>query len=246
MKESPNIAVCDDSPQIHQRIEELLKKYCQRHPAETYHVYHFSSKAELLENTELLDLLYLDIELGKDFGVELVEPMQERFPNMTIMFISTYTKYFIHTTRLNVFQFLIKPFDERIFFEELDRFYNKFHQRHALYQIERKGAEPVVFPLTEILYIEASLRHLHIMHSQTGAYEKSGQISKEETLLKPFGFIRCHHGYLVNARYIEKIKNQTVYLRSPQQDTLLEIPISKGKMAQTKQQYQQWLLRQGG
>lgn len=127
--------------------------------------------------------------------------------------------------------FLTKPFDERIFFEELDRFYHKFHQQHVLYHIDSKGAEPAAFAVTEILYIEALLRHLRVVHSQAGEYEKTGQIGKEEAKLKSFGFIRCHHGYLVNARYIEKIKNQTVYLRSPQQESLIEIPVSKAKMA---------------
>lgn len=95
------------------------------------------------------------------------------------------------------------------------------------------------------MYIEASLRHLRIYHSRTGMHEKTGQIGQEETKLKSYGFIRCRCGFLVNACYIEKIERQTIYLINPQQENFIEIPISKNKSAQVRQQYQQWLLQQG-
>ena len=80
-----------------------------------------------------------------------------------------------------------------------------------------------------------------------GVYEKVGQISKEEMLLKQYGFIRCHHGYLVNSRYIERIKGQTIYLKNVLNGSpgmLKELSVSKNKLQQVKQQYQLWLQTQ--
>lgn len=115
MEEIPRIAVCDDSLEIHQQINDLLLKYSELNPQNRIQFSAFFNKTELLNHQETLDLLFLDIELGEDSGLDLVPVMQQRYPNLIIMFISTHTRYFIYSHRLNVFQFLIKPFDERIF-----------------------------------------------------------------------------------------------------------------------------------
>lgn len=176
-------------------------------------------------------------------GIDIVPVMQGRFPDINIIFVSSYMKYFIHSCRLGVFQFLTKPFDKRIFFEELDRFYRKYGQKAALYNVSYKGSV-VNLPITEILYIEAALRHLYIYHEQLGKYEKIGQIGREENLLKPYGFIRCHNSYLVNARYVDNIKNQTIYLKNLRTKHYIEIPVSKNKLVRTRKEYQYWLLKQ--
>lgn len=242
----PRIAVCDDDTNIHKRIYDLILEYNQQHPQEQVHVSAFADGDSLLAFNDVIDLLFLDIELGDKSGVDLVPLVREKHPDVTIMFISSHTKYFIFSHRLNVFQFLTKPFDERIFFEELDRFYERFHRSQDLYTISYKG-RIVQFPVQEILYIEADLRRLRVHHAKTGVYEMIGQIGREEKNLQPYGFLRIHHSYLVNPRYIEQLKSLTVTLNtgSPAKpDDMLTLPVSKGKSQQVRQQYQQWLQQQ--
>lgn len=243
LEQIPKIVVCDDNPEIHKEIEVLLTEYTVSHQCGEFIFEAFSNGESLLACHRKIDLLFLDIELGELSGIDIVPIMQERFPDIIIIFVSSYMQYFIHSCRLGVFQFLTKPFDKRIFFEELDRFYIKYGQKAALYNISYKGTA-VNFPITEILYIEAALRYLHIYHEQLGKYEKIGQIGKEEKFLKPYGFIRCHNGYLVNARYIDNIKNQIVYLKNPRNKKFIEIPVSKNKLAKAKKEYQYWLLKE--
>ena len=246
MERIVRIAVCDDNVQVHDDLKVLLQKFSDTHVEETFLFMAFETGEELLACKEPIDLLFLDIELGEKSGIDLVPVMQQKYPNIIIMFISSHTKYFIYSHRLNVFQYLTKPFDERIFFEEMERFFDKYHRMYDVYTIELRNAV-VQFPIYEIVYIEAALRHLKIHHCQMGMYEKVGQISKEEMLLKQYGFIRCHHGYLVNPRYIERIKGQTIYLKhvlngSP--GMLKELSVSKNKLQQVIQQYQLWLQTQ--
>ncbi len=246
MERTPRIAVCDDDLSIHDRIYELLLAYSKQHPEEQLLFSSFDSGEALLECKEELDLLFLDIELRDISGIDLVPKIKANYPNITIIFISSHTKYFVYSHRLNVFQFLTKPFDEVIFFEELDRFYARYHQAQDLYTVQSKGVE-ASFPICEIACIESYLRHLKIYHSKTGRYEITGQISKEEQELKPYGFIRCHHGFLVNPQYIGSIKGQTIYLNLPdctQTEIPRELPISRNKLQQVKQQYQTWLQAQ--
>lgn len=242
----PRIAVCDDDTNIHQRIYDLILTYNRQHPQEQMYFSAFADKESLLAFHEVIDLLFLDIELGETSGVDVVPLIRQKHPDMTIMFISSHTKYFIYSHRLNVFQFLTKPFDERIFFEELDRFYERYHRSQDLYTIVYRG-RTVQFPIQEIVYMEAELRRLKIHHAKTGVYEMIGQISREEKNLQPYGFLRIHHGYLVNPRYVEMLKSQEVILNVPDPANpgqLLTLPVSKGKSQQVRQQYQQWLQQQ--
>ena len=246
MERIVRIAVCDDNEQVHDDMNVLLKKYSDTHLDESFLFMAFENGEQLLQCKEPIDLLFLDIELGEKSGIDLVPVMQQKYPNIVIMFISSHTKYFIYSHRLNVFQYLTKPFDERIFFEEMERFLDRYHRMQDVYTLDLRNAV-VQFPIYEIVYIEASLRHLKIHHCQMGVYEKVGQIGKEEAMLKPYGFIRCHHGYLVNARYIERIKGGTVYLKTIPNgtpDLLNELPVSKNKQQTAKQQYYEWQLTQ--
>lgn len=246
MERIPRIAVCDDETAVHDQIYELLLQYSKQHSEEQLLFASFDSGAALMEYKEAIDLLFLDIELQGESGIDVVPKIKEKYPDILIIFISYHTKYFVYSHRLHVFQFLTKPFDKVIFFEELDRFYARYHQAQDLYTVQSKGVE-ATFPICEIACIESYLRHLKIYHSKTGRYEITGQISKEEHALKPYGFIRCHHGFLVNPQYIGSIKGQTIYLNLPdaaQADIPREIPISRNKLQQVKQQYQTWLQEQ--
>lgn len=242
----PRIAVCDDDKEIHGQIYDLLLEYNRQHPREEAHFSAFFGAESLLAFNEVIDLLFLDIELGETSGVDVVPLIRQKHPDMTIMFISSHTKYFIFSHRLNVFQFLTKPFDKQIFFEELDRFYERFHLSQDLYTIETKG-RTIQFPVQEIVYMESFLRYLKIYHCSKEIYEVVGQIGREEQRLKAYGFIRSHHGYLVNARYIEYLKGTELILNIPDSepsDEGLVLPVSRNKLQQTRQQYQQWLQQQ--
>lgn len=243
MSQSMRIGVCDDSEDSRQQVLTLLVEYA-RLVKEVIEPIAFSSAQDLVNYSGALDLLFLDIELGEASGIDLVPIVRQRLPQVDIIFISAHSHYFIYSHRLQVFQFLMKPFNQVIFFEELDRFLLKYRQQHDLYVVQFKGAE-TQFPIVEIIYLEAALRHVMIYHSGTGGYEMRGKISQEEKRLQPYGFIRCHQSFLVNPRYIDDIKHQMVYLSNSFDGSILTLAISKNRVAQTKQQYHTWLLAQG-
>lgn len=243
MEQIPRVAVCDDDLAVHQQIYDLVLQYSTQYTEEQMLFAAFASGDALLAYTETIDLLFLDIELGERTGLDLVPLMKEKNPEIVIIFISSHTKYFVYSHRLHVFQFLTKPFEETIFYEELDRFYGQYRRARAQYSVSCKG-ETHTFPICEIVYMESYLRHIKIYHSKTGLYEVPGQISKEEQALKAYGFLRCHHGFLVNPRYIHSIKGQSIYLSIPEELRQIipqEIPMSRNKTQQVKQQYQRWL-----
>ena len=242
MARLPAIAICDDDAKANQQTLQLIQYYEQLYPENQSVVYQFYSAQELLANEEQINLLFLDIELGGASGVELVPVMKEKFPGITIIFVSSHTKYFIHTTRLGVFQFLTMPLDQMIFFEELDRFFYRCYQNQLLYTLENKEGI-FQFPVMEVMYISSSIHQL-VVHHIAGAHKKRGQLGSEEKRLQQLGFIRCHQSYLVNPRYIKEIRNYTIFLRNPVNGAVEELPVSKNRAQQTRALYYNWRMQQ--
>lgn len=238
------IGICDDDPEAVKQVALLLKEYEKNNVLlGKLEILVFNSAPQLLAHEGNLDLLYLDIELGEMSGVDIAPTLQMRFPEMIIIFISVYSKYFVYSHRLKVFQFLTKPFDAIIFFEELDRFFNKYNCKRAIYQFEFKG-QKIQFPANEILYIESKLRYLNIFHIRMGGYEKLAKLNEEEERLQPLGFIRCHQSYLVNAQYIENIKSTQIELKNPYTKEIVALPISRKYSKSITRDYHFWMLGQ--
>ena len=54
-------------------------------------------------------------------GLEVAQELQRRFLDLIIVFVSGYTQYVSSAFRLNTFQFLLKPIDDKVFQEEFAR-----------------------------------------------------------------------------------------------------------------------------
>ncbi len=239
MPDTPTIAVCDKDINCHEQIRALLNSYRHTHGNLEMRLCFFQTGEELQRYSEPIDLLFLDAELNGDQALSLIPSLQKRCPNLSIILISSEITHITDAHRLHVFQYLLKPFDGQIFFEELDRFYLQFHQSQQLYSAGLRG-ETVQFPIRDITCIEAELRHLIIHTAQNARYEKSGQIGKEEELLSPFGFIRCHNSYLFNPRHVKRLEEKEVVFSC---GTLESAPISRARRKNVEQQYRRWLAR---
>ena len=84
-----------DNPEIHKEIEALLTEYTVSHQCGEFIFEAFSNGESLLACHRKIDLLFLDIELGEISGIDIVPIMQERFPDIIIIFVSSYMKFFI-------------------------------------------------------------------------------------------------------------------------------------------------------
>ena len=87
------------------------------------------------------DLLFLDVEMSGQTGLELLNDLRERITwPMQVVFHTAYEKYLLDALRASVFDFLLKPYEEREFKEVMNRFFreaikvrshNHFHETLA-------------------------------------------------------------------------------------------------------------------
>lgn len=104
-----NILVCDDNPRFVQTMLKILEKYAGLYDAM---VTGFTDGAELLEYCQkhTFDIVYMDIELGKENGMSLAMTLKIINPQVLVIYISAYGTYYVEMVQAEPFRFILKDY----------------------------------------------------------------------------------------------------------------------------------------
>ena len=164
------------------------------------------------------DLLFLDIEMPKMNGFELLQTLPEH--ELAIVFTTAYDEFAIKAIKVSAFDYLLKPIDS----DELKATVQKFkqqmgasatpklegllhslsHEKHKLEKIpvpHQNGTDFI--DQNTILYCESSGNYTQI-HVQDTQLLISKTLKHFEQLLNPALFLRVHHSYIVNVNHVTK------------------------------------------
>ena len=228
------IGICEDQEEIRR---DLRRKIEMQESSLFFQIYEFSSGEEMLNSAIKFDLVFLDIELNSVLtGLQVAQNLQQKLPDLILVFVSGYTQYVSSAFHLNTFQFLLKPLDDKLFEEEFTRCINHYKAGHDMFQVFQNG-EVIEIRMKEIIYIESDKRKI-IIHLRNGkTYEMYGKISEQEEELSVHHFIRIHKSYLVNCRYIKKLTDETVWLIGISKEDSVVLPLSRRCKEKAKEQY---------
>lgn len=167
------------------------------------------------------DLVFLDIQMPRLTGIELVEVMTEK---PEIIFVTAYDQYAIRAFELNAVDYLMKPFPKRRFLEAVKKATDKIragagNKLPANQLLEKKPESPTplnrfvvrkgnainLIPVEQIRYIEAQDDYVMIYHSEGKALKQQTMKFCEDNLPEK-DFIRIHRSYIVNVSEIKKIE----------------------------------------
>jgi len=163
------------------------------------------------------DIVFLDIQMPKLTGLELLELLDEP---PTIIFTTAYDEFAVKAFELNAIDYLLKPFSKTRFITAVDKAINK--SSNKLPQItqlknhisEDKTLDKIVvktnsnihiIPLSKIVYIESEDDYVMIHHTE-GKHLKHQTMKYFEKHLDSSKFARIHRSFIVNISYINKIE----------------------------------------
>ena len=96
-----------------------------------------------------------------------------------------------------------------------------------------RGIEP-----EKIIYVQTD-RRLNVFHVSEGEKEVQYRLYKKldeiEGTLLPYAFVRCHRSYLINLRYVAKVSNYLLTLKTGETFT-----IPRARYKWVKEQYVSW------
>lgn len=212
--------IVDDEPLARNIIKSYLKKWPE-----------ISIAAECSNGFEAIKaikehqptMLFLDIQMPKVTGLELMEVIDEP---IHVIFTTAYDQYALKAFELNAIDYLLKPFNENRFNDAVTKLMQKINSGGTpnKKQIEnlnnsndeyldrivvKKGNKLEVIPINKILYIEAQDDFV-MLYTNDNHFLKSKTMKYYEEHLPQDLFVRIHRSYIVNT---EKIKHLEPYTK---------------------------------
>lgn len=237
------IIIDDDLPSV-EILAEGLKGYSDVELAGT---------ATTLEQGVVLieehrpDLVFLDIEFPGNNALDLADRLQAT-GKMKIVFYSSYRKYLLKALRLQVFDFLLKPFDASDLALILHRYRLSERVAQPSYGLTALTQQPMAIDgseqrnitVTTVTNDKIILSANNIVYFRYDNQRKLWEVvlnNLERYMLKRHtnadtilnygsGFVRTHKAYIVNTSYLAVITQSECRLLPPL-DHISEIKISK-------------------
>jgi two-component system, LytTR family, response regulator len=167
------------------------------------------------------DLLFLDIQMPKLDGFELLEVLDSR---PEIIFTTAYDQYAIKAFEQNVVDYLLKPFSRERFLTAVQKAEKRIQNgdgKQGKYDnlqehldsakmpldrvVTRLGSKITVVPVENIWYVEAQDDYVMI-YSEMGNHLKERTMKYFEQHLPPGTFVRVHRSYIVNLSQITAVE----------------------------------------
>lgn len=164
------------------------------------------------------DILLLDVEMDDGTGFDLLQQIDEA--PFQLIFATAHNKYAIDAFQFSAIDYLLKPIDPDALQKSIQKAANHIRNNSMGRQIEvllqqlsektntekrlvLKDLENIYFFKTsELLYAMAEGTYTQFFTETTSPVMVSKNLKEYESLLEPAGFIRTHHGYLVNPEKI--------------------------------------------
>lgn len=190
------------------------------------------------ENT--LDAIFLDINIPKLDGMLLAKTIDKFEKRPKIIFITAYDNYAIEAFKLEIFDYILKPYSDERIISMLNRLKNECNKKYNNDKTEYKKVNNKIslwknnkihiVDINDIYYCEARERYTHIF-TKDEAYEIREGISEVEKTINHDNFFRSHRSYLVNLEKIEEVIpwfNNTYILKLNKGN--YEVTVSRGKI----------------
>ena len=190
------------------------------------------------------DLLFLDVQMPKLDGFEVLELIGRAVP---VIFTTAYDTYALRAFEVHAIDYLMKPFSEERFAEALSRARGRLAARDEM-PVEalvadarprtgpvervliRDGSQVHVLPVERIDYVEAQDDYV-CFKADGKDYLKDQTMGAVEGSLDPARFVRIHRSYLLN---IERIARVELYAKDSRVAILRDgrrLPVSRAGYA---------------
>lgn len=218
--------IVDDEPYCCETLVTLLEEYCPQ--VEVIGVFHNGSDALAPIRQKSPDLVFLDVEMPKMNGFEMLEQLSP--VNFEIIFTTSYDQYALKAIRFSAIDYLLKPVDQeelvkavqkviqrtqKTITQQLEILMQKIHHPSTpISKIAMPTMEGLQMIQVELIISCKSDSNYTILHLKDKKKKVVSSTLKEiEELLEDHSFTRVHRCYLVNLNEVEKyVKGEGGYL----------------------------------
>ena len=232
------VAIIDDEKKCITNIQHSLKEFPELLVVGTAQIPEVG-KTLILEQQP--DLLFLDVEMPEQRGLELLGELQERITwPMQVVFYTAYEKYLLEALRASAFDFLLKPYDESEFIKVMDRFFKSATQAQVYNYFHETLAQ--LLPINESFLIATTTGYQKLGLKQIGYFQHRKDKKQWEAVLTDHthlplkratiatdvlnysaSFIQINQHQIINIGYLSIIEGKNCFLLPPFHAIPLEI-----------------------
>lgn len=218
------IALCDDEENARDALRIQLEKWMDESEDEI--VYEFSNGRTcvnwLTAHPGEVDLLFLDVEMGKENGLDAAKKIRTVNRNLLIVFVTGYTDYVFDGYQVNALDYLIKPVSPEKLKEVLLRAKELLTPPADRFFVLKNADGAYRLPWDEILYFCSDRRYIHLV-TAVKTYTFYGKLNDIEKQVRN-NFVRIHQRYLVNSDNVTFVGSDFVTVDNPACEKL---PVSR-------------------
>lgn len=175
------------------------------------------------------DLVFLDIDMPEQSGLDLFQYFPENEMRFNVVFATAYSEYALRAIELAAMDYLLKPISLDALRRVVERAFRRRESPTTSFQLLRDGisiTSPisssteqrkiavntsdgiVMLPLRDIIYIKADGSYSYVFLQNRTRIMLSKRLADFERLELTNDFLRLHRSYIVNLHFIQKITRQ--------------------------------------
>ena len=159
------------------------------------------------------DLLFLDVELGNENGIQWVKKWRKTRKFQDIIIASSYDHYVFDSIEVRPFAYIRKAHLEEDLRKAVRRYW-KESREEPIYVIVKDGKKNILVDPYHIDYLQANGHYIDIIMDNEEPIVVRNHINELQHTLEKYGFVRVQVSYLVNVKFIERFDGKNVYLRN--------------------------------
>jgi two-component system LytT family response regulator len=179
------------------------------------------------------DVVFMDIDLGGESGLECAKAITEVDPKVKIVFATAHSEYMANAFEIYAFDYLVKPFDLERIGKTLSRIKSMTAEKEAEPRSEAmcekliiRGKEEInLIDTKDIIMIERTDGISRIV-TKGETFLTAASLSSIQEKLDPEKFMRCHKSYIIRIEAVKKLEiygrwTYTVTLKNTEETALM-------------------------
>lgn len=196
--------VCDDEEQILKEITGCVRSSYEKEHIDSEMTAVCSAERLLtLLDENVVDILFLDIDMPYFTGMDVAKYINDKGMKTLIIFVTSHDTLVYQTFSYRPFGFIRKTYLKQELEEVVKRLSKELENRSENI-IVSAGATTYSIKKSDIIYMEAAGNYVNV-YMNHGCEKIRETLTHMERELVHRDFIRCHKGYIINGKCVEKI-----------------------------------------
>ncbi len=219
MKEIIKIAICDDNKSDLKKTKEVAVEVLEIKNIK-YKITEFNNPYELIDLSEVYDIIFLDVEMPVLSGIETGKRIKERNKNCVIFFVTNHGRYIDDAFDVRPLRFWEKPLDVYRVRYGIDSALKEISSLRRRIIIDENSGEIVI---SNIVYIHAENKVTRFVMTKGDFVVKESYKSIFAKLNEYGEFVEVCRGCCINLRHLRSYSKNKIVCGYGEKEYTLDI-----------------------